>query len=1079
TLYEDAQQPNRSVVSQFYPNDDAGSLHKIEDWFEFDSSGDNKLGNVDATLQDFTTTGGVKKTARYRWILRPRAVRESANNFTNLFALVDAVNAPQPEPYRSRVATIMNVEEWMRILAMERIVGNWDSYGYWRGKNMYAYKPENGPWVLLPWDIDFVFHVGGSGATDGLFGSNAPLLDRLRDFPEFQRAYWRAFEDAASGPLKAATFAARVDKVYNGLAAQGISVALPQGLKDYAAARRNYIISQLATVAASFAVTGPSSFSTNQNLITVRGTAPVTVARLTVNGVTAVPTWTSVTQWTLRVALQPGLNNLVIQGWDNKGQTIGGATASLAITYTGAIEPPEQHIVINELMYHPVVPDAEFIELHSTASSTAYDLSNWRINGLDCTIPPATILAPGGFLVFVKKADVFSRTYGSSIPIAGTFDGSFDHGGETVSLVQPGATPEQDVIIDQVTFDDDPPWPTVADGTGPSLQLIDPQQDNNRVANWGVSAVVSNPPPSQVLLTWTNTWRYNQTANLDGVNWTSPSYDDSSWPAGQGVLADEDCNCLPQPIRTALADNSGRMTFYFRTTFNYTGSLQGVQLRLTTILDDGAIVYLNGRAILRIGMPEGTPEYSTPASRTVTDANYEGPFTVSGTDLVTGINVLAVEVHQNNSGSSDLVWALHLETDFSQTSQSIYTPGAPNSVRDTLAPFPTVWLNEVLPLNSHYITNAVADRMGDFDPWVELFNGGTNTVSLNGFYLATNYAQPTLWPFPATASLAPGEFRIVWLDGEPTESTANEWHTSFRLPAGEGALALTYSTGGTNKILDYLHYNIATVGRAFGSCPDANVSARRLLTVPTPGAPNNPASLPIHVFINEWMADNVATLADPADGDYEDWFEVYNPGDVTVDLGGYYFTDNLDVKLQFRVPANGQYVVPPHGYLLLWADNECDQNSTSQPDLHVNFALAKTGETIGLFGHDGTLIDAVTFGLQIADASEGRSPDGSANVVRLSRPSPRAPNSLSQTNTPPVLDPIPNRVIGEGSLLTFTATATDTDVPRKLSLSHWPKERQPERPSPPTGCSRGPPANRKAPAFMKSLSASQTTASHR
>jgi hypothetical protein len=38
----------------------------------------------------------------------------------------------------------------MRVLAMERIVGNWDSYGYSRGKNMFAYKPTEAPWMLLP-----------------------------------------------------------------------------------------------------------------------------------------------------------------------------------------------------------------------------------------------------------------------------------------------------------------------------------------------------------------------------------------------------------------------------------------------------------------------------------------------------------------------------------------------------------------------------------------------------------------------------------------------------------------------------------------------------------------------------------------------------------------------------------------------------------------------------------------------------------------------------------------------------------------------------------------------------------------
>ena len=50
----------------------------------------------------------------------------------------------------------------------------------------------------------------------------------------------------------------------------------------------------------------------------------------------------------------------------------------------------------------------------------------------------------------------------------------------------------------------------------------------------------------------------------------------------------------------------------------------------------------------------------------------------------------------------------------------------------------------------------------------------------------------------------------------------------------------------------------------------------------TPAATNNGTSAPLTVFINEWMADNTAILADPADGQFEDWFELYNPGTNTV-----------------------------------------------------------------------------------------------------------------------------------------------------------------------------------------------------
>jgi hypothetical protein len=294
-VYEDTQQPSRELVRQFFPDDDGGPLHKIEDWFEFNDLGDNMLGNVDATLQNFTTTDGAKKTARYRWNWRPRGVQGSANDFSRLFALVDAGNAAQPEPFRSQVLGLVDVEEWMRVLAMERIVGNWDSYGYSRGKNMYAYQPLAGRWALLPWDIDFVMSSGGDGPETGLFGSNEPVVDALRNFPEFQRAYWRAFEDAVNGPLMPATLAAQLDPRYSALLANGAGPDSPQGLKDYAALRRNYLLGQLATVAASFTVSPTVTVSNGLGVLT--GTAPVGVASVVVNGEPWRVNWIAVNQW--------------------------------------------------------------------------------------------------------------------------------------------------------------------------------------------------------------------------------------------------------------------------------------------------------------------------------------------------------------------------------------------------------------------------------------------------------------------------------------------------------------------------------------------------------------------------------------------------------------------------------------------------------------------------------------------------------------------------------------------------------------------------------------------------------------
>src|SRR6185369_1145194 len=164
---------------------------------------------------------------------------------------------------------------------------------------------------------------------------------------------------------------------------------------------------------------------------------------------------------------------------------------------------------------------------------------------------------------------------------------------------------------------------------------------------------------------------------------------------------------------------------------------------------------------------------------------------------------------------------------------------------------------------------------------------------------------------------------------------------------------------------------------------------------------------------------------------YDDWFEIYNPGTNTVSLAGYYLTDNLTNNIfQYQIP-NG-YTIPAGGHLLVWADGEPNQNSTNSSDLHVNFQLNKGGEQIGLFAGDGTQIDAVTFGAQTSDLSEGRCPDGAASIVSLPAATPHQANTCPPSNTAPVLAPIGNKSVHQGQTVSFTASATDADLPAQI-----------------------------------------------
>ena len=166
----------------------------------------------------------------------------------------------------------------------------------------------------------------------------------------------------------------------------------------------------------------------------------------------------------------------------------------------------------------------------------------------------------------------------------------------------------------------------------------------------------------------------------------------------------------------------------------------------------------------------------------------------------------------------------------------------------------------------------------------------------------------------------------------------------------------------------------------------------------TSGAPNSAQD--VTVFINEWMASNLSFNVDPADGNNDDWFELYNPGSNPVDLTDYYLTDNLANPNQYRIPSG--YVIPPHGFLLVWADNQPAQNGLSPfGDLHVNFSLSAAGEAIALFAPDGTLQSSVVFGPQLQNVSLGLYPEGSTNggYRFMTNFTPRAANSVTPAPT--------------------------------------------------------------------------------
>ncbi|MEN8737485.1 MAG: CotH kinase family protein [Akkermansiaceae bacterium] len=123
--------------------------------------------------------------------------------------------------------------------------------------------------------------------------------------------------------------------------------------------------------------------------------------------------------------------------------------------------------------------------------------------------------------------------------------------------------------------------------------------------------------------------------------------------------------------------------------------------------------------------------------------------------------------------------------------------------------------------------------------------------------------------------------------------------------------------------------------------------------------------------INEIMANNRSTVAD-AQGEFDDWVEVFNPGASELDLSGYYFSDDPEEVTKWQVPLGSGMVVPAGGYATLWLDDDVEDGAD-----HVGVRLAAEGDVLILTAPDGvTVVEQVVLPGQHPDISYGRDEAG-------------------------------------------------------------------------------------------------------
>lgn len=331
------------------------------------------------------------------------------------------------------------------------------------------------------------------------------------------------------------------------------------------------------------------------------------------------------------------------------------------------------------------------------------------------------------------------------------------------------------------------------------------------------------------LIKTNETWKYYD-KGAPASNWKSESFDDSSWSSGQAPLGYK-MTGVKTTVSYGSNANQKNPATYFRKTVNLsTTPSRSDYFLLNYQVDDGFVVYVNGKEAGRYNMPNGNITFNSFSSSYAGDTPLTGTMELSSSLFKSGDNTIAVEIHNNSYTSSDQFWDAELLTTIGSASDEIVSSDpvidltADNNKQSLIACFTP--LSEeaqaeqgITPVRINEISAANGIYVNDYfkrNDWVELYNTTSQPVNVEGMFLSDNEADPKKYQITKgetkaeTVIPAHGHL-IVWCDKLETETLL---HANFKLDADGGLVMLTAADESwTDKVTYGLMKEDQTVGR--------------------------------------------------------------------------------------------------------------------------------------------------------------------------------------------------------------------------------------------------------------------------
>jgi hypothetical protein len=279
-----------------------------------------------------------------------------------------------------------------------------------------------------------------------------------------------------------------------------------------------------------------------------------------------------------------------------------------------------------------------------------------------------------------------------------------------------------------------------------------------------------------MLVGYNSAWKYLDNGNNQGTAWRAASFNDATWATGNAAFG-YGTSGITTTVSFGNNNRKKHVTTYFRKTINVADASLYSSFTLNLKRDDGAVVYINGTERFRSNMPTGTISYNTKASSEATDNGTSiQTTTLSAGGLVTGTNVIAVEIHQAANNGPDLFFDLQLSgvADVTPPTVTTYSP-ADNSTNVSSS------TNLVLTFNENIQKGSGNILIKEGGVTAQTIDVASATVTVSGNTATINPADFA----PGAAvniEIGAGAFKDIFNNNYAGISNATTWNFSIIPP---------------------------------------------------------------------------------------------------------------------------------------------------------------------------------------------------------------------------------------------------------------------------------------------------------